>query len=861
MAPQPRNPPLPRPPGSTALRLRLPLREPEKPSRFRQAFERRRIAYLQAISLDLTLRHSTDRKDPALRQRLDNHELTFCDPEVRGLDDTDEASNYRCIARLATGVFRWHLDPSLPKSAWPERERAYWEARVLDSATRTMGQHLDMADFHAIAVLRMLFLFSGQIPRFAEAAFHEALLGMKYWLDEPPSPHGEHMTYWSENHTIAFASAEYLAGQLHKDAIFPTAGISGREHMRRARPRILRWLQQRLRWGYCEWMSPGYYDDDLSPLLNLVDFAEDPELRNRAAMAVDLLLFDLCRLHAGGSFGLTAGRAYSEHKCCAWQESPGDVIELCSGARGAFFGWADSAVALATSTRYEVPDVLLAIATNRPVQAIERARVSIDFAEAHRYGIGFSKEEDITYWWSLGAYFAPPTFDSTCRVAADRGLSSFGPFQAIKPSNAILKSLRDCLQYLPLAAEAVLPLIAPVDPVVAGASLTAATALLPFALTEAAGFVRELGQAIAHLFGADDDDGFDPDTFQRAWTALLREYGPSPLTRANLYVYRHGSAMLSSAQSHCPGQIAAQKQAWEATLGMRASVWTTRPAARTGTAASWQEGLAKTASDFNPFNIWPAVFAAILPALADTVWRELGHDGPNYWAGSVTLPMVVQHESALVAIYDPTPFQRLLAGPMTHAWFPRARFDEIVELGNWNFGRIGNDYLGLWSACRPRWVRDGVWKDKEIVAEGWRHVWICQLGSADQYGSFAAFIRRLTAASLRVTGIPDADSKQASASPIAAAQMGFIESDLTCTYAIPRGGGAPDALLRVAYGQGATVDGRPLLLDEYPRFDSPFAQVAWEQHRYRISHLDFQLQHNIDLGIRSGHGIRVDRTR
>src|SRR5262249_32746563 len=104
------------------------------------------------------------------------------------------------------------------------------------------------------------------------------LLGFKYWLDEPfyavqesrlaeerkrikPNEGAEYeMTFWSENHQILFATAEYLAGQMWPDALFQPGrnyrsnpdtraqgDIDGGERMRRSRPRILQWLSDRLR--------------------------------------------------------------------------------------------------------------------------------------------------------------------------------------------------------------------------------------------------------------------------------------------------------------------------------------------------------------------------------------------------------------------------------------------------------------------------------------------------------------------------------------------------------------------------------------------------------------------------------------
>lgn len=84
---------------------------------------------------------------------------------------------------------------------------------AIDWATAQMGQRQDTSDFSATALLRLLYGFgtSTLIAPTVTAEIQSALIGFKYWLDEPGQ---DPMVYWSENHQILFASAEYLAGNL-----------------------------------------------------------------------------------------------------------------------------------------------------------------------------------------------------------------------------------------------------------------------------------------------------------------------------------------------------------------------------------------------------------------------------------------------------------------------------------------------------------------------------------------------------------------------------------------------------------------------------------------------------------------------
>jgi hypothetical protein len=80
----------------------------------------------------------------------------------------------------------------------------------------------------------------------------QVLFNFRYWWDEP----GENsMCYWSENHQILFASAEYLIGQKFPNAQFPNSGLTGTQHMEKARERIMDWLQMRWDCGFIEFYS------------------------------------------------------------------------------------------------------------------------------------------------------------------------------------------------------------------------------------------------------------------------------------------------------------------------------------------------------------------------------------------------------------------------------------------------------------------------------------------------------------------------------------------------------------------------------------------------------------------------------
>ena len=76
------------------------------------------------------------------------------------------------------------------------------------------------------------------------------------------------MEFWSENHYIMFASSEYLLGQLWQDDTFQpcrlfvdagdtTGAKTGAQRRDRGRARVLKWLNNRLMFGWMEFNSSG----------------------------------------------------------------------------------------------------------------------------------------------------------------------------------------------------------------------------------------------------------------------------------------------------------------------------------------------------------------------------------------------------------------------------------------------------------------------------------------------------------------------------------------------------------------------------------------------------------------------------
>lgn len=321
---------------------------------------------------------------------------------------------------------------------------------ALSAALAYIDKRRDCADFVMLGIVRLLCQFPGSrllTPRLLRRA-RETVLRFKYWPDEPGT---DSMCTWTENHQIMFASNEYLAGQLFPDRVFENSGMTGMEKMERSRRRILRWMDLRYRTGFSEWLSHVYYDEDITALVNLVDFSRDPLVARRAAIILDLIFFDIALNSHRGVFGSTHGRSYAREKKNALAESTTDTSKLLFGT-GVFSG-ADnmSAVCVALSERYRLPRVIFEVASGSGGEMVNRQRMGIRIGEAGRWGIGFDDFESGMELLSLEAYAHPKTIGLVMKMFDEFNWWENNFFSMFKAKKGLITAARKA-GLLPLVA-------------------------------------------------------------------------------------------------------------------------------------------------------------------------------------------------------------------------------------------------------------------------------------------------------------------------------------------------------------------------------------------------------------------------
>jgi hypothetical protein len=803
---------------------------------------------------------------------------------------------YRLIAHYARPLERGPDD----------RDKLLAEA-VLYFESKSDRTHLqrwaETADFTANGLLRLLYLYSHVtyapdpahaevieplIPCRLQDEAKKQLLGFKYFGDEPArrpekdpdkDPQNE-AVYWSENHQLLYATAEYLAGQLMPTERFqptlhwrlkpadrapgdcqppiehpwqvatdPAWGMTGTDRMARAYPRLVRWLDHRLMFGFSEWNSPVYYEFDIAALLNLVDFCDDRAVADKAAIALDLVLFDLARFSGWGQAGATSGRAYPSHKYAGWNATTANSLQILFGPWDVDTAHED----VLESWRIEAFEA-------RRTEYLDNVRAKA-FEAAEDAGFGHPDQEaDAVRDREMTCY------DNANPVAFERARRPpIGKTWVVADSpgaHSLASSNRYCVPDL-FQAYAVNPETPWFERSRVsigfeegehdyGIGFSAERDVLAWWSRGGFGAAQTIvgSRDLADAWDVEKKEPFSeipglfilPDPLLEAGAALMRvESEGSCLTAANLALWREKGVSLSSVQKFRFGQVGRQAHIWQATLGPYAGVWSTYPAAKSA---------------------------------------EYDTDGPTWWSGNAAQPRVVQLDDALICIHDSNliSYTNATYGYRSHAWFPVPMFDEAFEVrpdpedeegrsvvtdlhtrvaqvradrainanrgGVWFFGRAKDAYVGLFSAKSSTHLKtDGRWAGREILCEDRVNVFICQVGSSDRYTTFDNFMAECCGAKIYV------------AKGVYWPSDPFV--DIDCSYQIPRG---RNLWLKLEDRWPILDGGTPLRDEEFPRWQNPWNLVPWRTRVYSLGGPTFggpsrTLYHDCKTGERSGTGL------
>jgi len=271
----------------------------------------------------------------------------------------------------------------------------------LDGTMKYIQGEYDCADFDLVSIVRILYHFGNIIPADYKKKMEDVLLNFRYWWDEP----GENsMCYWSENHQILFASAEYLIGQLYPESIFPSSGLTGKQHMEKAGQRALDWFEMRWKYGFIEYNSEVYYTEDIGALMNLIDFAKNEELVRKAEICMDLLFYDMAVQNIHSMMISTSGRAYQSQRTGGPHKTVGGMTRYYFGDEqekgpGMTYG-------MTKNTKYQLPPVLKEIALDTSTVVIKQSN-GLDIPELKIEGYYGTDNRSMMMQWGMECFTNP----------------------------------------------------------------------------------------------------------------------------------------------------------------------------------------------------------------------------------------------------------------------------------------------------------------------------------------------------------------------------------------------------------------------------------------------------------------------
>ena len=362
-------------------------------------------------------------------------------------------------------------------------------------------------------------------------AVRQRIVNNRYRYDDPlPDGRLDNLWYWSENHIIINHVIEYLGGQRYPDDTFTVTGLTGAEHMARAKQGILEWVHERGQLGFFEWHSNVYMLKNITPLHLLAEQADDLELVQAAAMALDLCVLDMAAHTQAGCYTAPRGRTYKKDKLSSLDEDTfGSAKFLFDDTTAEYTSETDGgATFLAAGLRYRPPQLLVDIAIDDQESVVrERHGVYLDTdaqledAPVAPYGKDFADRANLPFWWSLGGLGLWQMTRVGLQEATDHKLWDTELFAQVKLIAAINDS----------------------DP--------------------------ERVRAWLHQFDAIVNFGF--------------------LGEANTYAYRHRKVSLASVLDHRFGEMRDQVHAWQAAIDEDAMVFTTHPLTAPKATDDWND--------------------------------------------------------------------------------------------------------------------------------------------------------------------------------------------------------------------------------------------------------------------------------
>lgn len=277
-------------------------------------------------------------------------------------------------------------------------------------------------DFNLVQLVRVMYFNDGKY----ESQLLPAIQTIPLWL----TPNEKLRVYWSENHICMWLSSAYLLKQKYGITNAPADLDKMLNHF----------LDLKIKYGYYEFFSSVYFPYTLSGLLNLVDFAADPVIKQKAALAAERLLKEVLMVTNDlGVFYPSAGRNYSGKYETPYGQNHNNLIYLLTGF-GEEPNSASHAGAFLATTSLDVKGIV------ESWKKSENTVLNIGHTLQEGFALNsqLSKEDKTIFQWSSGAYFHPDVALESATLINDYNLwdhkefKEFTAFKGLPPAIAAL---------------------------------------------------------------------------------------------------------------------------------------------------------------------------------------------------------------------------------------------------------------------------------------------------------------------------------------------------------------------------------------------------------------------------------------
>ena len=167
----------------------------------------------------------------------------------------------------------------------------------------------DCSDFQVPSLIMLYTRYKHLIPQNVLDEIKSMILNFRYCYDEVGD---DVMCFYSENHIMAFAVSQYLAGNLFPNEIFVCSQRKGHTQKEYGRTRILAWIKKFLEMGLSEWNSNTYIPVNLISFIPLLDLTDDKEIIEYITKALDMLFEIIGKNIFEGFVSATHGRTYEK---------------------------------------------------------------------------------------------------------------------------------------------------------------------------------------------------------------------------------------------------------------------------------------------------------------------------------------------------------------------------------------------------------------------------------------------------------------------------------------------------------------------------------------------------------------------